>query len=159
LLLLYFVPLAPMLTSSPAINVASSTVTGVYTESGGLLPGMHRLILGAESVMDTFSQLLKAQTDVMTAQVKAAAVQSLPSLSHYSSEGSDITDDEFDRWVKRFLERAKLAHWTEEEQHYQLKLHLLTSPLWLCSGCYLVTSIRLLRVLSCSEKIVPTCRY
>ena len=75
-----------------------SPATGVSIGSGELLPGMHQLTLGAEGVMDTFSQLLKAQTDVMTAQVKAAA--------HYSGEGCDITDDEFDRWVERFHERA-----------------------------------------------------
>ena len=92
---------------------------------------MHQPTLGAEGVMDTFSQLLKAHTDVMMAQVKAAAVQSLPSLSHYSGEGSDITDNEFDRWVERFHERAKFAHWTEEEEEqlYQLKLHLDKSVL------------------------------
>ncbi len=74
--------------------------------------------------MDKFSQLLKAQTEVMTAQVKAAVIQSLPSLTHYTGEGSDTTDNGFDRWVEQFRERAKFADWTEAEQLYQLKFHL-----------------------------------
>ena len=103
-----------MLTSSSAAIVVPSPATGVCTGSCGLLPGMHQPTLCAEGVMDTFSQLLKAQTDVMTARVKAVAMQSLTSLSHYSDEGSDITDNEFDRWVERLCERAKFAHWTED---------------------------------------------
>ena len=97
-----FVPSAPVLTSSSAVIVVPSPATGDSTGSSGLLLGMHEPTLGAEGVMDTFSQLLKAQTDVMMAQVKAAVVQTLPSLSNYSGEGSDITDDKFDRWAEWF---------------------------------------------------------
>ena len=33
-------------------------------------------------------------------------------------------NDGFDRWVERFRERAKFAHWSDDDQFYQLKLHL-----------------------------------
>ena len=35
-----------------------------------------------------------------------------------------IDDDNFDRWIEHFEERAKLAGWTEEQRVYQLKVHL-----------------------------------
>ncbi len=117
-----FLPTSSRITSD--VTVAPSSVIGTSAGSVDVLPGIHEPTLPTGGVMDKFSQLLKAQTEVMTAQVKAAAVQSLPSLTHYTGEGSDATDDEFDRWVERFRERAKFADWTEAEQLYQLKLHL-----------------------------------
>ena len=70
------------------------------------------------------ARLLQAQTDAMAAQAKAAAVQSLPPLPRFTGEGTDISDDGFDKWLERFRERAKFADWSESDQLYQLKLLL-----------------------------------
>ena len=74
--------------------------------------------------METVTRLLYTQTEVMTAQAKAVAVQQLPALPPFTGEGRDIQDDHFDRWIQRFRERASFAGWTESDQLYQLKLHL-----------------------------------
>ena len=72
--------------------------------------------------MESFTRLLQAQTDMMVAQAKGAAVQNLPSLPCYTGEGTNAADDGFDKWIERFHERAKYAGWSEEEKLYQLKL-------------------------------------
>ena len=74
--------------------------------------------------METFSLLLKSQTDVLAAQARAVSVQNLPGLSCYTGEGVDATDDGFDHWLERFRERAIFAGWSSEEKLYQLKVHL-----------------------------------
>ena len=62
-----------------------------------------------DPVVQSVTRLLQAQTDAITAQAKATAVQSLPALPHYTGEGTDVTDDGFDKWIERFRERAKFA--------------------------------------------------
>lgn len=47
---------------------------------------MSGFVASPESVMETFTQLLKVQMDAMTAQAKAVAVQNLPSLACYTGE-------------------------------------------------------------------------
>ena len=82
-------------------------------------------MVGAEGVMETLTRLMRVQSDAMTAQAKAIAVQSLPSLACYTGEGCDASDDGLDRWLERFRERAGFAGWSaEEELYHQLKLHL-----------------------------------
>lgn len=65
--------------------------------------------------------LLQAQAEAMTAQAKAVA---LPSLPHFTGEGSDAVEDGFDKWIRKFRERAKFAGWSAAAQLYQLELHL-----------------------------------
>ena len=77
----------------------------------------------SDSIMETFTQLLKAQTDVLATQARAVSVQILPGLSCYTGEGVDATDGGFDNWLERFRERAVFAGWSSEEKHYQLKAH------------------------------------
>ena len=77
-----------------------------------------------DSVVETMTRLLQAQADVMADQAKAATVQHLPALPCFTGEGDDVTDDGFDKWLKRFQERAKFAGWSESDQLYHLKLHL-----------------------------------
>jgi len=114
------------------IPVSSTSTSGVVSESSGVagvstgtgtVPGTSETVSSA-GVVETFTRLLKAQTDVIAAQAKAVAVQNLPSLKCYTGEGGDATNDGFDRWLERFRERAKFANWSAEEQLYQLKLHL-----------------------------------
>ena len=100
----------------PGVSTMAGVTTGAEVASGTVIP--------EHGVLETFTRLLKAQTDVMAAQSKAVAVQNLPSLACYTGEGGDATDDGFERWLERFRERAKFAGWTAEEQLYQLKLHL-----------------------------------
>jgi hypothetical protein len=101
---------------APGVSAVSGKSTGAEVASGTSIP--------ADGVLETFTRVLKDQTDVMAAQAKAVAVQNLPSLAYYTGEGGDITDDGFDRWLECSRERAKFASWTREEQLYQLKLHL-----------------------------------
>ena len=55
-------------------------------------------------------------------QAQAVASQYLPPISCYTGEGSDATEDSFDRWLECYEER--IAGRTKEQQLYQLKTHL-----------------------------------
>lgn len=70
------------------------------------------------------SKLLQAQTDMLSAQAQAVAVQGLPSMKKFSGENLDSEEDGFDKWLEIFEERAHLAGWSEEHKLYQLKMHL-----------------------------------
>ena len=96
--------------SDPFIIPASSTsASGALSEPSRVAgvstgTGASETASSAEGVVETFTQLLKAQTDVIAAQAKAVAVQNLPSLTCYTGEGGDATNDGFDRWLERFHE-------------------------------------------------------
>lgn len=79
---------------------------------------------GHSALLEKVTQLLKAQTEAMTAQAQAAAVQHLPAFHCYTGEDDQTDNEVFDRWLERFEERAKLAGWNKEQKLYQLKLHL-----------------------------------
>ncbi len=68
--------------------------------------------------------LIEAQTDMLSAQAQAVAVQGLPSLKRFSGENVDSEDDSFDKWLEVFEERALLAVWAAQHKLYQLKMHL-----------------------------------
>ena len=87
-----------------------STAPGVHGEGGDL--------------MHSVSRLLEAQTQMMAAQANAMAAQSFPPMPRFTAENIQSDDDNFDRWIEQFEERAKLAGWTEEQRVYQLKAHL-----------------------------------
>ena len=88
-----------------------STVPGVHGEGGVL--------------MHSVSRLLEAQTQMMAAQANAMAAQSFPPMPRFTAENIQSDDDNFDRWIEQFEERAKLVvGWTEEQCIYQLKAHL-----------------------------------
>ena len=79
---------------------------------------------GRTELMQSVTDLLRAQTQAMIAQAQVASLQSLPPLSRYSGEGSQEDDEGIDRWLELFEERAQLAGWTDETKLCQLKLHL-----------------------------------
>ena len=137
----------------PTLTTVSKTVTspvsnpGVYDSSGVPVPSSAPAVVtgsgGAacvssrvedtgvsasepmsDSIMETFTRLLKAQTDVLAAQACAVSVQNLPGLSCYTGEGDDATDGGFDHWLERFHARAVFAGWSSEEKLYQMKAHL-----------------------------------
>jgi len=74
--------------------------------------------------VETVAQLLKVQTDLMTAQARAVTMQSLPRLPYFTGEIAGVTGDGFDHWLERFRDRAEFAGWTSEESLYQFKVHL-----------------------------------
>lgn len=58
--------------------------------------------------LSTLSHICKLK-DAMVAQAKAIAVQSLTALPCFTGEGSDITDDEFEKWLEQFRKQAKFV--------------------------------------------------
>ena len=75
------------------------------------------------------SKLLQAQTEMLSAQAQAVAVQGLPALAKFTGENLEAEDEGFDHWLEMFEERAHLAGWTEEHKLYQLKMHLKSTAL------------------------------
>ena len=122
--------LMPVVTHTHVSPLSSPTVvTPVVTTSSPPIALSEGVAVPSTStsstdVVATMARLLQAQTDAMTAQAKAAAVQNLPSLPCYTGEGTDVVDDGYDKWIQRFRERAIFASWSPEDQLYQLKLHL-----------------------------------
>ena len=78
------------------------------------------------NIVHSMAKLLQAQTEMLSAQAHAVALQSLPALPHFAGQDVDSTTDEdsFDRWLEQFKERGRLAGWTSEQQLCQLKAHL-----------------------------------
>ena len=72
--------------------------------------------IASDDVSSTVSKLLQVQIDAMAAQTRAAAVQNLPALCSYTGEGRDALDDNFERWIERFCERAAVAGWNCEQK-------------------------------------------
>lgn len=62
---------------------------------------------------------MKAQTDMMAAQTRVMAAQSLPPLPHFSGEGNLVKEDSFKHWIEHFEEWAMAAHWTGEKREYR----------------------------------------
>ena len=62
----------------------------------------------------------ETQSQLLTVQVQAAT---LPPLVSFDGQ-CDSDEMEFERWLERFEERARLAKWTEETKLCQLKLYL-----------------------------------
>lgn len=126
-------PAASVFVPAVGATSVSTTPTSVVSLSGGIptpVSGVSAVVTPASgepatgtvpspgstsSIMETFTRLLKTQTDVMAAQVKAVTLQNLPSLPPYTGEGRDATDDGFDRWLQRFRERAAFANWSAED--------------------------------------------
>lgn len=108
----------------------STTETTSHTDTSGDTTGHTESATetgsetGHSALLEKVTELLKAQTEAMTAQAQAAAVQHLPAFHCYTGEDDQTDDEVFDRWLERFEERAKLAGWSNEQKLYHLKLHL-----------------------------------
>ena len=73
-------------------------------------------------IVESINKWLKAQTDMLSVQAKAVAVQSLPPLAKFSGDKeSGAEEDGFDKWFELFEERAKIAGWSQEYRLHQLK--------------------------------------
>ena len=105
----------------------SARATGTATAvggTGGVIDGGATTGTATTDVVTTMTFLLQAQAEAMTARAKAVIVQSLLALPCFTGEGSDAAEDGFDKWIRKFRERAKFAGWSAADQLYQLELHL-----------------------------------
>ena len=109
------------LRSNPSTTVRSTVATESVTPRTTVSSS---LCVKPDTVLETMTKALQAQTEVMAAQARAAVVQQLPPLPFYTGEGRDACEDGFDRWADRFEERSRVAGWTTEQKLCQLKLHL-----------------------------------
>ena len=80
-------------------------------------------------LMQSMNKLIKAQSDMLTVQTQAVAIQGLPPLKKFSGDVIDSEEDSFEKWLELLEERAHLAGWTEQHKLYQLKVHLESNAL------------------------------
>ena len=100
---------------------------------------------GQTFLVQSVAELMKAQSQMLAAQAKAASVQSLPALTPFTGEESQsrLFDEDFDHWLKSFEERAFVAGWTAEQKLCQLKAH------------FKKTALQMFRLLSEDERSKP----
>ena len=108
-------------TATPSTAVTSTSASTVATSSGSetSTTDSTTTVMSVGSA-EMIKQLFETQSLMFTAQMQAA---SLPPLRTFDGQ-SDGDDEEFDLWLERFEERAKLAKWTDETKLCQLRLHL-----------------------------------
>lgn len=75
-------------------------------------------------LMESMAKLLQAQTQMLAAQAQAVTAQGFPPLKRFSGENISSDDDSFERWLEQLEERARIASWSQDQQLYQLKMHL-----------------------------------
>ena len=116
-----------VLGASPGDSVsAESGDSPKSAATGGVAESSMPAIFPADSseLAQSMAKFIQAYTDMMAAQTKAMAAQSLPPLVHCSGEGSLVGEESFDRWLEHFEERAAVAGWSEDQKKYRLKMHL-----------------------------------
>ena len=121
-------PVPAARTSSAESDMATTVGTPGEPVIGGtvVIDGASHVHAGTPTtdMVTTMTRFLQAQAEAMTAQAKAVALQGLPSLPPFTGEGNDAIEDGFDKWIRKFRERAKVAGWSVADQLYQLELHL-----------------------------------
>ena len=85
------------------------TCSSVLSAVPASTPATSIAVSPTDPVIQSMTRLLQAQTEIMTTQAKAAALQTLPTLSSFTGEGADVSDDSFDKWLEKFQESAKFA--------------------------------------------------
>ena len=118
----------PAVTSSDSSSTAipSTTVTSTSASTVAMSSGSETSTTDSTTTVmsvgsaEMIKQLFDTQSLMFTAQMQAA---SLPPLRTFDGQ-SDGDDKEFDLWLERFEERAKLAKWTDKTKLCQLRLHL-----------------------------------
>ena len=75
-------------------------------------------------LLKCFQKMLEMQSKMLATQANAVAVQNFPPLPSFTGEDIKGEQDEFEHWIKRFEERARLASWSDEQKFSQFKLHL-----------------------------------
>lgn len=106
---------------STAVTTSSSRMSTTVTSSGSSTSTTDSTttVMSSGSA-EMIKQLFETQSQLFAAQMQAA---SLPPLSTFEGQG-DGDDSEFELWLERFEERAKLAKWTDETKLCQFRLHL-----------------------------------
>ena len=121
-------PVPAARTSSAESDMATTVGTPGEPVMGGTIAidGANHVHAGTPTtdMVTTMTRFLQAQAEAMTAQAKGVALQGLPSLPLFTGEGNDAIEDGFDKWIRKFRERAKFAGWSAADQLYQLELHL-----------------------------------
>ena len=109
----------PVTSTSPSTTAVSSTATTSVTSSlaTGTSTTVSTPVLPSFGSAEMIVKLFETQSQLIAAQVQAAT---LPPLAGQS----DSDELEFELWLERFEERARLAKWTQETKLCQLKLHL-----------------------------------
>ena len=100
------------------------TATGAREQNVSVVPNVVSSSETAASVMQQLTQLVQNQTAMVAAQTRAMSAQGLPPMPHYSGEGTQSSEDGFDKWIEQFEERAKLVGWSEDHRRYNLKMLL-----------------------------------
>ena len=80
-------------------------------------------VVGTDGVVQSVTRLLEAQTQMVA---KAMVAQSFPPLPAFTGESEE---ENFERWLESFEDRAKVAGWSPEQSLYQLKCHLSKTAL------------------------------
>ena len=70
------------------------------------------------SMIQPVTQLLQAQRDMMAAQVKAMATNSVPPLKLFSEDDFHTKDGSIDQWLEQFEYRAQAAHWNNKQKFF-----------------------------------------
>ena len=112
-------------TSAPGLTVASAGATGTATTTS---PSASTTLTTAGSAVPIASmgsaemivKLFESQSQLLAAQVQAA---SLPPLATFEGQ-PEVDGVEFEQWLERFEERARLTRWTEDTKLCQLRAHL-----------------------------------
>ena len=115
-----------VVSSGTSVGTGSSTTTTTALPASTATSGSSTTVTHSTPTLtsvgsaEVIARLFETQSQILAAQVQAA---SLPPLKCFDGnlEGDDA---EFERWMERFEERARLAKWTEETKLCQLKLHL-----------------------------------
>ena len=112
----------PVISTSPSTATVSSTatLTSVRSSVTGTSTTVSTPVIPSIGSVEMMVKLFETQSQLIAAQVKDATLLPLAGFN----EQSDRDKLEFERWLERFEDRARLAKWTEETKLCQLKLHL-----------------------------------
>ena len=101
---------------SPATSVGTSVSTSTSVTDSTTV----QTPISSVDSTDMIAKLFETQSQLIAAQMQ---VVPLPPLTSFEGRG-DGDEVEFEQWIERFEERARLAKWTEETKLCQLRLHL-----------------------------------
>ena len=105
-----------LLGASPGDSVSAESGDSPISAATGVAESSVPAIVPADSseLAQYMAKFIQAHTDMMAAQTKAMAAQSLPPLVHFSGEGSLVGEESFERWLEHFEERVAVAGWSDK---------------------------------------------
>ena len=81
--------------------------------------------LDRHGLVQSMTQLMQAQTNMLTTHAQVVAMQNLPTLPSFTGEDHQGDEDNFEKWLELFEERGRLAQWSKEQYLCQLRAHLM----------------------------------